>query len=67
MYATLEHKTAAESISSVTAQCAGLEARLQEQGAVLDRTKEVAASAQGRLQACEIEVGSAPDMGHRYS
>ena len=59
MFASLEHRAAAEALGSVTAQCASLEARLQEQGAVLDKTKEEAESAQRRLQACETEVRSA--------
>ena len=59
IFASLEHKAAAEALSSATTQCASLEAKLQEQTAVLDKTKEDAVSGQCRLQACEAEVRSA--------
>ena len=62
-FVSLEHKAAADAECSLAAQCASLQARLEERGADLDTvraavdaTRAEAASARSQLEACEAEV-----------
>ena len=47
----------ADAESAAAAQCASLQARLEEQGAALDVAQTEAAVAQSKLDACHLEVG----------
>jgi hypothetical protein len=57
-FASLERKAVADAEGAAAAQCASLQARLEQQGAALDAARAEAAAAQSKLEACQAEVWS---------